>query len=307
MIEEKETLTGNIESKQSIDGSINVGKIVIPPLLQEKEVTPTTSIQNVTYDENYNGLSKVVVNEIPSEYIIPSGELDITTNGTYDVTQYASAKVTTNEADLNWSLIGYNGTPNFIKDYYDYAVEIQNNWIPSTNLKRKFMANSNLIIMPLVDTSIATEVSQLFSNCSNLKCVPNLTITQATDFGYMFSGCTSITDIGFSNFDTSSVTNFAYMFSNCYSLKELDLSTFKTSENAEAPNMFNGCTALTKIDMRQFEFTKLNSYNRLFGYDDSSGPANNCLVIVKDQTQKEWVNQKIPRLTNVKTVAEYEQ
>lgn len=36
--------------------------------LQQKEVTPTNSIQNVVPDSGYDGLSKVVVNKIPSNY-----------------------------------------------------------------------------------------------------------------------------------------------------------------------------------------------------------------------------------------------
>ena len=62
--------------------------------LQTKTVTPTTSIQNVTADTGYTALKKVVVNAIPSEYVIPTGNKAITSNGTnIDVAQYATVSV----------------------------------------------------------------------------------------------------------------------------------------------------------------------------------------------------------------------
>lgn len=63
------------------------------PILQEKSVTPTTSSQEITADSGYNGLSKVNVNPIPSEYVVPTGTKAITENGTHVVTEYANVEV----------------------------------------------------------------------------------------------------------------------------------------------------------------------------------------------------------------------
>lgn len=63
------------------------------PTLQTKTVTPTTSAQDVEPDSGYL-LSKVTVDAIPSQYIVPAGKKTITENGTdIDVSQFATADV----------------------------------------------------------------------------------------------------------------------------------------------------------------------------------------------------------------------
>ena len=92
--------------------------------LQEKEVIPTKETQVVVADKTYDGLSKVTVQSIPNEYIVPSGEIEFTQNGTYDVTDKASAKVNIKEKVLGTKTITSNGTYKAIDDNLDGYSEV---------------------------------------------------------------------------------------------------------------------------------------------------------------------------------------
>ena len=72
-----------------------------PPLLQDKTVTPTKETQEITADDSKDGLSKVTVEPIPDEYIVPSGTKLIMANGTFSTDGKAKVEVKVGGSTLN--------------------------------------------------------------------------------------------------------------------------------------------------------------------------------------------------------------
>lgn len=72
---------------------VKVNVADIPAVLQEKEIEPTKQEQIVDPDSGYEGMSKVIVKPIPSEYLVPEGSLDITDTNEYDVSAYATVQI----------------------------------------------------------------------------------------------------------------------------------------------------------------------------------------------------------------------
>lgn len=123
----------------------------------------------------------------------------------------------------DWSEIGYSETPQNILDDFNYSKDIKDNWDSSvTNLSNKFSSDTQLVYMPLVDTSNATNINSMFNSCSNLKIVPLLNISNVTDMRYAFQSCGKLEIIPVLN--TSSVTKFTNAFSNCTNLTETSLN-----------------------------------------------------------------------------------
>lgn len=179
-----------------------------------------------------------------------------------------------------------------------------------TNLLNYFrwFKGDEILFSSTFNTKNVTNMTNMFFCCINITKL-NLSMfntENVTAMSSMFSGCGKCSEINVSSFNTQKVTNMSSMFNTCSALKTLDLSNFETNALTNIDRMFFGCTTLEHLDIRKFDFTTITSHTYTFGQNTSSYIPANCEIIVADNTQKQWLNSNFSRLTNVKTVAEYE-
>ena len=157
------------------------------------------------------------------------------------------------------------------------------------------LTNAIKIDLSNFDTSNVKDMKYMFSNCTSLKSLDlsNFNTSKVTNMEAMFFNCKSLSKIDLSNFNTSSVERLKRMFVNCGLLTELDLSNFKTENLLNVETMFSGCKLLKKIDMRNATFDKVQNYNYMLDTLPSD-----VTIIVKDDTQKEWLSSKFPERAN---------
>ena len=153
------------------------------------------------------------------------------------------------------------------------------------------------------NTQNITSMDNLFFRCRNLTTLDlsNFNTENVTTMLVMFANCSNLTTLDLSNFNTERVTTLRQMFAGCLKLTSLNLSSFKSTVVNSTYLMFSNCSMLNFLDMRNFDFTTVNEYQQMFDNANTS-----CLIVVKDQTQKDWFTTNYPTMTNVQTVAEYE-
>ena len=194
---------------------------------ETKEVTPTKEVQTINRSEG-KYIDSVTVIAIPDNYIEPSGELEITENGSYDVTDKASVKVETSGADLS--------------EYFN----INPSETTTGNVNTSWIENNYILKLP--DITLQQENSDCTSMFRSwkLQVLPKITNTQNIKNAYnMFSGCqTKQYDV--SEWNTSNITNMQDMFYSCY-IETLDLSKWNVDKVIDMRNMFYSCKAKTII------------------------------------------------------------
>ena len=110
-----------------------------------------------------------------------------------------------------------------------------------------------------------------FYECKNLTDVDftNLDTSAVTSMCFMFKDCNSLTSLDVSSFDTSAVMSMEDMFCGCSSLTSLDLSSFNTSAVTSMYYMFSYCSSLTSLDLSSFDTSAVTDMGHMF-YDCSS-------------------------------------
>ena len=252
------------------------------PVIDELNVTPSTSAQTITAPEGVDGYSPVNVSAVDNtidanivagnikkdvqilgvtgsyEGQTPTGTMYIISNGTYNVADKAIANVqvpTTAPAHYIEKAVDANGklmnsaniiNLNGVTDVGDYA------------LYSAYYENTS--ISGAVDMSDLTTISgsyacqTMFNGCTGITSIDLsglTTVSGQSACNSMFSVCTGITSVDLSSLTTVSGHQACQiMFSGCTGLISVDLSGLTTLSGAQAcSSMFYGCNRITSVDL----------------------------------------------------------
>ena len=191
-------------------------------------------------------------------YAVLSSNGDIDFNVSYNHSLY---KIKSNV--IVWKTDEYRMF-NLYPSAYQTMTELPNDrdWIEFVryrkDLNSMFINCSNLITVPLFDTSNVTNMLYMFNCCLNLTTVPLFDTSKVKDMNSMFNKCEKLTTVPL--FDTSNVINMYCMFFVCLNLTTIPL--FDTSHVTNMMSMFAYCKKL--ISVSKFDTSNVTNMKYMF-------------------------------------------
>ena len=304
-----------ISVKGNLTGKLNTTYTKIYPELENLTVTPSEEQQKFIHEDRY-GYDKVVVNPIPDKYIIPSGALDITENGNYNVKEKEFANVNVPTKTLRTKTITTNGTYLAIDDGVDGYSEVEvatsgvdindyfNNTIRNATLDTVECGNWLNYIKKLPQNvhldEYTTTCNKLFAGypCHTLD-LSSFDTSNVTKMNGMFFNCKSLTSLDLSNFNTVNVTDIGSMFYGCNELSSLNLSNFNTSNVTNMNYMFYSSNKLISLDLSSFNTINVTSMNGMFFYCSSLTNLDLSSFNTINVTSMRYMFQHCSSLTNL--------
>ena len=159
------------------------------------------------------------------------------------------------------------GNKNILSNSFDRSPDeiiVNGKKTESKDKKYTFTWDQNFVILKWNEA--ITSCKKMFQGCKDITEIDfsNFDSSSVNDMSYMFDSCESLISINFKNFITSRVTIMSCMFRNCKSLISLDLSGFNTNNNEYTNKMFQGCESLTNLDLSIFETSKVIHFTSMF-------------------------------------------
>ena len=212
----------NTSKVTDMSGMFNSSGIVTLPLLDTSKVTTMSSM--------FSGTTRLKTIPSFNTPVLTSISTMFTTSNIVSVPFFDVSKVTTSAQ-----------YPFYQCSKLTYVAPLNTSGI--TNFSYWFANCTSLVEAPLIDTSNATDMFNMFGSSPLLRIIPLLNTSKVTTMSSMFANCTSLVTIPL--IDMSKVTNSSSMFSgttNLTSVPQLNLSSVTTTTG-----MFNGCSSLVTV------------------------------------------------------------